>query len=185
VPLRFNQKKATQAASRFLRLADGQMNKIVLIKLLYLIDRKALLRWARPVTGDAYFSMKYGPILSGVLDLVDDVPIPGHEGFWAKHISEPAHHIVKLLADPGTDQLSEAEESLIDEVFKQFGHYAPFELVDILHKLLPEWKEVQEGRVPISYADILHADQKSDAEIEAIQDELEGVSAINPFLAAT
>src|ERR1022692_1541243 len=43
------------------------MNYMLLIKLLYLLDRRALSLWGRPVTGDDYFSMKYGPVLSEVL----------------------------------------------------------------------------------------------------------------------
>ena len=52
--MRFNEKKATQAAARFLRLCKGCMNYMKLIKLLYIADREALLRWGRPITTDAY-----------------------------------------------------------------------------------------------------------------------------------
>jgi uncharacterized phage-associated protein len=61
---RFNEQKATQAAARFLKLANGKMNYLKLIKLLYLLDRESLNRRGRPVTGDQYYSMKLGPVLS-------------------------------------------------------------------------------------------------------------------------
>jgi len=40
--LRFDEAKATQAATLFLKLRGGRMHYIKLIKLLYLLDREAL-----------------------------------------------------------------------------------------------------------------------------------------------
>ena len=48
--LLFNEAKATQAAARLLFLRGGTMSYVKLIKLLYLADREALIRWGRPVT---------------------------------------------------------------------------------------------------------------------------------------
>ena len=54
------------------------MSYMKLIKLLYLADREALLRWGRPITFDAYVSMDRGPVLSSVLDLINGGTAPGH-----------------------------------------------------------------------------------------------------------
>jgi hypothetical protein len=48
--LSFNERKATQAAARFLKLAGGKMDYRKLMLLLYLADRKALLTRGRPIT---------------------------------------------------------------------------------------------------------------------------------------
>ena len=56
--MKFNEKKTTQAASRFLTLAQGQMNYMMLIKLLYLIDREALMK-----IGNRYDQEYVGPPL--------------------------------------------------------------------------------------------------------------------------
>ena len=67
----FDEKKATQAAACFLKLADGGLNYMVLIKdLPYLADRQALAGWGRSITNDKYYSMKCGPVLSNVLDQI-------------------------------------------------------------------------------------------------------------------
>ena len=66
-----------------------------LIKLLYLLDRRALSQWGRPVTGDDYFSMKYGPVLSEVLDLITDMPDPAGASYWAKHVSDPVQMCIR------------------------------------------------------------------------------------------
>lgn len=179
---RFNQKKTTQAAARFLKLANGRMNYMKLIKLLYLTDRGAFLRWSRPVSGDKYFLMKLGPVLSEVHDLITEVPCPSDEVFWTAHISPPSNHEVELKAEPGNDELSKAEEKLIDEIFAAYGHYKPFDLVDLLHKTLPEWKEIKGGRIPLEYREILQAGGKSPEDIEEIESELDSLRMVESIL---
>ena len=177
----FNEKKATQAAARFLILAKGKMNYMKLIKLLYLMDREALLRWARSVTNDEYYSMKFGPVLSEVHDLITEQPSPEQPTFWSRHISDPTHYEIELTKEPGDDELSEAEEDLIQEIHSQYGRYAPFDLVKLLHQVLPEWKEVQHSRVQILYSEILAAGKKTPEEIAAIESELDSVARIQCF----
>lgn len=180
--LRFNQKKTTQAAARFLKLANGRMNYMKLIKLLYLADCGAFLRWGRPVSGDKYFLMKLGPVLSEVHDLITEVPRPGDEVFWTAHISAPSNYEVELKAEPGNDELSKAEEKLIDEIFAAYGHYNPFDLVDLLHKTLPEWKEIKSGRIPLEYREILQARGIPTETIEEIESELDSLRLIESVL---
>ena len=110
--LRFNERKATQAAARLLKLRGAQMSYMKLIKLLYLADRTALLRWGRPITTDSYVSVERGPVLSRVLDLATDEEVPGQHSVWAEHITEPEHYSVRLRKDPGADELSAAEDQL-------------------------------------------------------------------------
>lgn len=180
----FNEKKTTQAAARFLLLAGGTMNYMVLIKHLYLLDRGALLRWGRLVTDDDFFEMKLGPVLSQVHDLITEMPNPEENRFWTRFISEPSSHNVRLIGDPGSDELSEAEEALIDDIFATYGHYSPFDLVDLLHKILPEIKGISKGREPIYIVDILRAENKSPEEIESISQEIESVGRIHALFAA-
>ena len=85
--IRFNEKKATQAAAHLLRLRGGRMSYMKLIKLLYLADREALLRWGRTISTDRYVSMDRGPVLSRVLDLATDGEDPGTPSIWASSIT--------------------------------------------------------------------------------------------------
>jgi len=109
--------------------------------------------------------------------------LPGHTSVWAGHISEPAHYSVRLHRDPGEDELSEAELQLLDQVFQQHGHKSRWELVELTHKL-PEWKNPQGGAIPIQYRDILKAAGKTELEIAAVEDELEGVALAENLLGA-
>jgi uncharacterized phage-associated protein len=177
--LPFSEVKATQAAGRFLELAGGTLNYMVLIKLMYLLDRAAMFKWARPVTFDEYYSMKNGPVLSEVHDLITEQRPPHENAYWSEHISAPSGYSISLNSPAGEDSLSEAEEELIQSVFEQYKSYIskPFELVDLLHKTLPEWTEITSGRVPLSHRDILKAALRSDAEVDAIEQELDSLGA--------
>ncbi len=182
---RFDEKKATQAAARFLRLAGGELNYMLLIKLLYMLDREALLLWGRPVSFDTFYSMSLGPVLSTVHDLITQPPIPQEENLWNEVISSPTNYRVKLLKGIDTDNLSEAEDELIDQLYTKFGEpYKnwPFALVDLLHATLPEWKKVEKGeRLPLEIKDILLAGNKSADDIRAIEDELESLGIMKAF----
>ncbi len=180
--LRFNEKKATQAAARLLRLRGGRMSYMKLIKLLYLADREALLRWGRPISTDRYVSMDHGPVLSRVFNLTSDGDDPERPSVWAESISAPSNYEVELKGEAGNDELSEAEEALLDEIFQQHGDLTRWQLVKLTHKL-PEWKDPQGSAIRIGYRDILKAGGKSDLEIAAVDDELAELSETDLVLA--
>ncbi len=65
------------------------MNYLALMKLLCLVDREALIRFGRPVTGDPVVAMKHGPVLSRVYDLVSRKKQELAESEWHKFIPRP------------------------------------------------------------------------------------------------
>jgi uncharacterized phage-associated protein len=166
---RFNEAKATQVAALLLKLrGTGQMSYLKLIKLMYLVDREALARWGRPVSTDRHVSMDKGPVLSRVYNLITEEQRAG--GAWSEHISAAPNYTVKSLTDPGTDELSRAEEDLISEVFAQHGHKDRWTLVKDIHEF-PEWQDPQGSMIPIRISEILEALGKSPAIEEEIQAE--------------
>ena len=54
-------------------------------KILYFADQKHLLRYGRPISGDTYVKMKFGPVPSFVKNIVDE-QIEGLEEVVAKSI---------------------------------------------------------------------------------------------------
>jgi len=178
--LPFNERKATEAAARLLKLRGGRMSYMKLIKLLYLVDREALLRWGEPVTTDRYVSMDRGPVVSRIYSLINEGAPPGVESVWEKHISPPENYEVFLRREPEPSELSPAEEALIDGVFLKFGRMSRWELVDYCHEL-PEWKNPEGSALPIDTSDILRASGKSREEIGEIEGELEELAAIDPL----
>jgi len=178
VRLPFDETKTTQAAARLLKLRGGRMSYMKLIKLLYLVDREALLRWGRPLTGDRYVSMDKGPVVSGTLDLINEGDA---KRIWSEYISAPEGYEVSLLRDAPADELSAAEEELIEEIFRLHGHKSRWELVDLMHSL-PEWENPNGSAIPIEYHDILIRSGKTELEARAIEEELESLAAVQALL---
>lgn len=160
-----------KATAFLLQLRGGQMHYIKLIKLLYLTDREALLRWGVPVTTDRYVSMQNGPVTSKILNLItEDRPKP----VWSEYISAPlGEYEIKLLKPAPTDRLSRAEESLMREIFQQYGYRNRWDLIDNVMHRLPEWRDPQGSSIPISVRDILQAAGEDENEIRAVIKELQ------------
>ncbi len=170
IQFRFHPEKAVEAAAVFLKLHGRPMKYLGLLKMLYIADRVALERLEQPITGDRYVSMDYGPVLSGVYDLLKGKPVEDALPLWSQFISPRNGNHVDLLNDPGDADLCEAEEEIIQEVYQAFGHLDPFEVAEWTHDL-PEWQDPHGSAVPITVEDILKNVGKSADEIAEIQQE--------------
>jgi uncharacterized phage-associated protein len=179
--LTFNEAKATHATACLLEFESNRMNYVKLIKLLYIADREALLRWGRPITTDCYVSMDKGPVLSRTFDLITEGREPGLSSPWFEYISCPSNYEVSLIKDCPKDELSPVEENLLKEVYEQYGHMNQWQLVKFVHKF-DEWRDPHGSSIPITYGDILRAGNKTESEIKAIKEELSQLIDISDFL---
>lgn len=162
----FQERRATQVAARLLTKEGGAIDILKLVKLVYLVDRESLIQFGRPVTFDRFYSMPHGPVVSSTLDCInatDEVDAP----YWLRHISQRDGNAVRLVTDPGTDELSPATESLIEEVYAGWGRYSGWQLRNKTHEL-PEWRDPGESkRTPLKYRDVLEAAGWPKEDIEA------------------
>lgn len=173
--LHFDEAKATAVAASILKLRGGTMHYLKLIKLMYLVDRAALVRWGGIVTTDHHVSMDHGPVGSTLLDLLtkDTEPKP----IWSQYISAPfGDDEVRLLKESSTDRLSRAEEKLIREIYQEFGRMNRWDIEAFTHKL-PEYKDPHGSSIPIHPREILRAEGESEQEITATLKELRIVDA--------
>jgi len=170
IQFRFHPKKAVEAAAILLKLHREPMKYLGLLKMLYIADRFALKHMEQPITGDHYVSMDYGPVLSGVYDLIKGQAVDDALPLWYKFISPPKNNKVSLIADPGNEDLCEQEEEIIQQVYQSFGHLNPFGVAEWTHQL-PEWQNPNGSAIPISVEDILKNVGKSNEEIQLIQQE--------------
>ena len=177
---KFREDKVTQVAALFLKLRNGKMSHLKLMKLLYLAEREALIRWRRPLVYDSYVLMPRGPVLSQTLNLLHGES-EEEGGFWVKAISAPSNHEVSLLSDPDTKSLSEAEVQLINEIYDQFGKMSRWDICEMTHDL-PEWQDPKGSSIPIDYKDILLGAGKTEIEIAAIVDEIENIAIMDTLM---
>ena len=184
--LPFNEAKATQAAAHLLRARRGVMNYQFLIKLLYLADREALIKWGRPITTDRYVSMEQGPVLSRIYSLMVGNPVPDGQGIWRRYIPVQTAYRVRLHEDPGNGELSPAEEKLLDQILKKHGGKDRRQIIRYLHTL-PEWRDPEtQGKksIDLPIRDILAAGGRTAEEIAAIGEEREHIAIVKGLISS-
>ena len=170
----FDERKAAQAAAHLLHRHGAPMPYIKLIKLLYLADRRAFIETGHPITGDRLVSMKNGPVLSKVLDLIRYTG-GGGRSTWHEYVSDPEGHAVTAICplelDEADDELSEYERGLLDTIFREHGGSNEWDLVDYTHTL-PEWTDPKQSSAPIDPGAILKSEGFTKKEIARVESEV-------------
>lgn len=152
-------KKATQALNFLARKKDGRINKMKAIKLIFLADRLHLRKYGRPVIGDMYWAMRWGPVGSkskraAELDLPEDILS------YTKKYIKPSDEKKSLVSikEPDLDVFSKTDIECLEKVYDKFSDKDQFELAELTHDY-PEWKkhekELKTGkkRVRMNYDD--------------------------------
>ena len=133
------------------------MSYLKLVKLLYFADREHIRLTGTSITKDTFFSMKNGPVLSNVLDLIHTGPEPDRLSYWDSIISGPtANYEVNLIKIPEYDALSKASREIADRVFEKFGHLSRWKVRDISHAL-DEYSPLDNSGHEIEFRDIASA----------------------------
>jgi uncharacterized phage-associated protein len=172
IRFKFNALKTVQVAAMFLDMHGGTMKYLGLLKLLYLADRAALTKLDYPLSGDKYYSMEFGPVMSNTYDLIKNRQIPGAIEIWKEYIStrdESSGYVVELLNPPGDDELSEEEVEIIREIYKKHGGQDRFDLVELTHQL-PEWQNPGKTSILIDVEKLLIHLGKTEEKIKSISD---------------
>ena len=164
----FDERRAAQAAARLLDKHGGTMPWLKLVKLLYLADRAALVEGGYPITGDRFVSVRFGPVLGRVLDLIRD-DCPAEDSIWHGYVVRERFD-ARLVGDTESKRLSDYNRDMLDSVFETYGCLKEWDVVARTHAL-PEWKDPGESAIPIEPEDILRYSGYSEAEIESVADD--------------
>lgn len=174
----FDETKATQAASYVLSLNGGRMNYMKLIKLLYLSDREAIMKWRNTITTDTYVSMPQGPVTSNIYDKIklctDDA---GDE--WSTYIRNTGNYNVQLVKEPSYNLLSRRELRAMEEVNRKFVSFSEFDMVKYCHDELKEWHDPNGSSIYLAIEDILEATAPETELDDSIVDMLEASESQN------
>lgn len=166
---RFQEDKATDAATRILRRHNGRMTRLHLIKLMYFAERKAAELHNRPICGGRYVSMDNGPVLSEVYSLIRG-ECPGQ--VWTERIESQGPRDVVLIQESPPSALSEAELDVLDSICDEWDGRGLGEILDHSHDL-PEWQDPHGSSRLIEHTVFLQAINKTPKEIHGIGVEVE------------
>lgn len=136
----FEQDKAIQTMAYIVKRL-GAVQKVKLMKLIYLADKTHFLRVGHPITGDRPCAMPHGPVPSATLDLLNGNWPEPDLAMQTLHLTD---NTVMLRHDPGTGALSPEELATLDEILAVHGDTHHWTLVDATHDL-PEYKEAREN----------------------------------------
>ena len=152
----FRSRKAAQLSAYFALKSGGSIEKLKLIKLIYLTERRFLQEHEHPMLFDELYSLPHGPICSSTLNGIDGII---HEAVWDQCIARDGNEIspVKRFARDDFDELSDAEIDIADRIWRRFGRMTASQLRNYSHRKCPEYTEIERGRIPISYREILEA----------------------------
>jgi hypothetical protein len=175
----FNEKRAVQAAVIFAKQAGNTIDKYKLSKMMYYLERQNIIITGQPLFFDNLYSAPLGPVASEVNHGIDTVVPPKQENYnreeinqinWEEFFKKTGKHKLTIVKDPGDDELSKYTITLIEEIHEKFKNFS-WKKMQIFFHNLPEYKKT-ESRIPITYADILRAENFSELEIEAIESEI-------------
>ena len=153
----YRSNKAAQMCAYFALKSGGEIEKLKLIKLIYLTEREFVRQHHIPMLFDELYSLPHGPICSSTLNGIDRV-IDGD--IWSNFIQMHGKSnavAVKRFERDDFDEISDAEIAYLDATWGEFGRMTASQIRNWSHKHCPEYTEIDKGRVPISYADILKA----------------------------
>jgi uncharacterized phage-associated protein len=171
--------KATQSVARLIEQSGGEIDYLRLVKLVYLADRKSIVKRGVPIIGGQYLSMKLGPTISEVMDFVGMRNAPG----WKTQISPRYGNTLKLNAPAVVDELAPAEIQILDSVVKEYAELNTDGLVAWCHDHCPEYEDLASGRRPISVEAILGAAGKDEEQIEKLVKEADSLARLEAAFA--
>ncbi|MCB2117375.1 MAG: SocA family protein [Rhodobacteraceae bacterium] len=154
----FQPLKAAQLCAFFASLSKGHIEKLKLIKLIYLTERKFLNTYSEPILWDEFFSLPHGPICSATLNCIDGLLFEQLTSQYFVRQGNRNIHAVKIFPREDLDALSEAEIETAEFIWREHGSKSASKIRNYSHENCPEYYELETGRRPITYQEVLSAE---------------------------
>ena len=123
-----------------------EATKMKISKLLYYADKEHLLTYGRPIIGDRYIKMEYGPVPSMAYSLMkhDDRASADDQALFDERIAINGMKLSVTVA-PDLRYLSETDLEVLDLVIARYGDMTPATLSTLSHRE-PAWEHAQMNR---------------------------------------
>ena len=139
--------KTLQALAYLLQLDDNhKMNRLKLIKLLWVADRLHIRRHGRTITISDYYALPHGPVNSLALDIASinaDYLSEEVIAYISKYLTADKSDTAMSLS-PGDECLSASEKNMLEMAYQKFGQMDEFVLADNVSHRYPEWTKREE-----------------------------------------
>lgn len=164
----YQSQKAAQMTAYFGKQTKGRIEKLKVIKLLYLAERDFMAMHARPMLYDEFYSLKEGPILAATLRAIDGTT----DGvIWDDYIARNGKTVflVKRVERGDFTEISDTELATLERTWSMFGELSAGQMRDHVFAKFPECRQGPVGRFPITYSDVFKALGFKDAEALALE----------------
>lgn len=153
----FSADKFIQAIVFFSHAGVRDLTKMKIHKLLYFADKLHLLRFGRPIIGDRYFALEYGPVASQAQNRLDsaaetlveqgpDETAALFAGF-AKMVPGARYPVVVAVGDVDAKVFSRSDLEILSEVVQRYGQMTAAALSQITHREAA-YREANRHRAP-------------------------------------
>lgn len=163
----FDKARAHNAVLWLVERHGGLLNKLSLLKLVFLADFQHLMRYGRPIVGGTYVSMEHGPVAS---EMFDDLKIDGYAPFELVDNGET----IKALTTADVNELAESDIEILGEVDAKYGALEPYTLCDMTHDYEAWRNNYRYGTAHlIPYEDFFLDEPGNDDLLECLRDDQE------------
>ena len=160
IRFRFDPPKLVQALTFFAERGVRDLDKMKAAKLLFHADKYHLLKYGRPVIGDQYACMEYGPIPSASLNVMNDVVAadrhfpPVAKDLFDEYLTVETsifrrYPVFRARKNADLDVFSESDIEALEHARKNYGAKSAWELSEESHEE-PAWRIANEHRAPSS-----------------------------------
>jgi len=185
----FDIDKAVAAAGYLTRKKGQQISIFELLKMMYAAEREALTTWHRPITGDTFCSMRRGIVLRRTYNLIKGEVMATNSVMvkWSLHFSPRDGNLIRLVAEPDYDYLSDREREALDRGFDLITQLIEKHglIAEVPQKHWPEWRDPEgtgKGSLPLEPEDVLGQAIEDEDEVERITLEIQSVQSAKASL---
>jgi uncharacterized phage-associated protein len=155
IRFRFAPEKLVQALAYFAQRGVRDLDKMKAAKLVFHADKYHLLAYGRPVLGDMYACMEYGPVPSAALNVMNDLIAddaeypPVAKQLFDEYVtverSQGKHPVFRARKEPDLDVFSDSDIEALDYAVNTFGGKTAWQLSQESHEE-PAWRIANECR---------------------------------------
>ena len=177
IKYKFNIKKVVQIIYHLLKTNSNKMNYTKLLKILYIADKEFLKLSNFTITGDTPYSMKNGPILSKIKNLINgNFIMSNNQIYWDSYFLKDGYDLSLKNNKTNDDLLCEAEIEILDKISCKYKKKTYNEMINITHDKSEfpeiEWEKAGDSSLQLPFEKILLSLGKTQKEIEDIEKEI-------------